>query len=433
MKCFIRIAEVCKHIGALLYHISSEVRKGNNKTCTSKQQAWGVPSSKLCKRYTATPLNDIPLKKSKIRSSVAVLPSKTVIGCRSNFDPRALADRNPMSFTKADYQNLDVACNGKCTLLQYNDELWDNDFNPSDSTNVAREELISPNEVSVKPQPITRLAGEIAQQMACHSVEEKITAFHSKLCLTAQQQQRIVKLTKGQSATSEWAKFRTGVITATKLLPVVRKYDSDMNVKNQASAKNLAVDILQYKSNPSTKAMQWGIANEPIAMEKYRRVMTPNHKHFSVKETGLTISMENPFLGASPDGLVTCSCCGDGLAEFKVPWTLRDKTVVELAKAKGTCLELTSSQCTRLRRSHEYFYQIQMQLAVTHSTYCDFFLLTSKDYHLERIVLDKNLWQSALPKLRAFFDGFILQELFEPKLLVQVIVKQILNEIINRI
>lgn len=36
---FLSLAGVCKHVGALLYHISSEVREGNNKTCTSKPQA----------------------------------------------------------------------------------------------------------------------------------------------------------------------------------------------------------------------------------------------------------------------------------------------------------------------------------------------------------------------------------------------------------
>jgi len=115
-KClvyFFRIAEVC----FFLYHISSEVRKGNNKTCTSKQQAWGAPSLKTCKRYSATPLNDIPIKKAKMRSSVAILPGKSVTGGRSDYDSRTLADRQPMTFTKVDLQKVDVACNGKCTLL----------------------------------------------------------------------------------------------------------------------------------------------------------------------------------------------------------------------------------------------------------------------------------------------------------------------------
>ena len=32
-----------------------------------------------------------------------------------------------------------------------------------------------------------------------------------------------------------------------------------------------------------------------------------------------------PFLGASPDGLVCCSCCGKGLLEIKCPYSIRDR------------------------------------------------------------------------------------------------------------
>lgn len=179
--------------------------------------------------------------------------------------------------------------------------------------------------------PITSIAKQIKDKKPLLTLTEKISEFHGKLRLTAVQQQRISTLTMGQSATSEWSKFRAGLIIATKLLAVVRKYDSDMTVKNVESAKNLAVDILQYNPPSSNKAMRWGISNEPIAREQYRRIMNQFfYKNFKVKETGLIVSTEHPFTGASPDALVSCSCCGQGVAEFKVPWTYRDKPVIEL-------------------------------------------------------------------------------------------------------
>ena len=42
------------------------------------------------------------------------------------------------------------------------------------------------------------------------------------------------------------------------------------------------------------------------------------HHNFKVEESGLFISTEYPFVGASPDGLVTCACCSDGVCEIKV-------------------------------------------------------------------------------------------------------------------
>ena len=43
-------------------------------------------------------------------------------------------------------------------------------------------------------------------------------------------------------------------------------------------------------------------------------------------ESGLSLRTENPFLGAYPDGLVTCECCGGGGCETKV--LMRGNTAV---------------------------------------------------------------------------------------------------------
>ena len=38
-----------------------------------------------------------------------------------------------------------------------------------------------------------------------------------------------------------------------------------------------------------------------------------------VELTGLHINPSSPHLVASPDGIVSCFCCGDGLLEIKCP------------------------------------------------------------------------------------------------------------------
>jgi len=38
----------------------------------------------------------------------------------------------------------------------------------------------------------------------------------------------------------------------------------------------------------------------------------------SVEECGFFINTECPFMGASPDGIVTCECCDEGICEIKV-------------------------------------------------------------------------------------------------------------------
>ena len=60
---------------------------------------------------------------------------------------------------------------------------------------------------------------------------------------------------------------------------------------------------------------------EAVAAEKYARMMLQrHHKEFKTEVSGLYISHRFPFLGASPDRLTQCTCCGHGLLEIKCPY-----------------------------------------------------------------------------------------------------------------
>ena len=56
-----------------------------------------------------------------------------------------------------------------------------------------------------------------------------------------------------------------------------------------------------------TPAMQWGLDNEPVAREAYKsRVKDdPNVSSIEIEERGLVVPLQNPWLCASPDGIVT--------------------------------------------------------------------------------------------------------------------------------
>ena len=70
----------------------------------------------------------------------------------------------------------------------------------------------------------------------------------------------------------------------------------------------------------STEATEWGKKQEAIARESYITKVRQEHDEFSVKDSGLFVCMQHAFIGATPDGLVHCKCCGDGVCEIKV-WT----------------------------------------------------------------------------------------------------------------
>ncbi len=87
------------------------------------------------------------------------------------------------------------------------------------------------------------------------------------------------------------------------------------------------------------------------------------HSSFEVNPTGLHLHIDHPYLGASPDGLVICSCCGPGLLEIKCPYSKRDVDPTLVVDSKFY-LKQTSTG-TKLCPQHDYYMQVQGQLYVT--------------------------------------------------------------------
>lgn len=72
---------------------------------------------------------------------------------------------------------------------------------------------------------------------------------------------------------------------------------------------------------------RWGCNHEKKARDYYVKIMTEHHESFTVADSGLLINPKWPHLGASPDGVVLCDCCGEGLCEVKV-WYIKSTSCI---------------------------------------------------------------------------------------------------------
>ena len=72
---------------------------------------------------------------------------------------------------------------------------------------------------------------------------------------------------------------------------------------------------------PKVPALEWGRLKADIARKAYISAVSHRNKSFEVRPTGLHLHSDYPYLGASPDGLVYCLCCGPGLVEIKCPYS----------------------------------------------------------------------------------------------------------------
>lgn len=59
----------------------------------------------------------------------------------------------------------------------------------------------------------------------------------------------------------------------------------------------------------------------------YEKVSKSQHQKFSVEENGLFVNPQWPYIGASPDGIVCCLCCGRSALEIKCPYCHQGESI----------------------------------------------------------------------------------------------------------
>ncbi len=108
------------------------------------------------------------------------------------------------------------------------------------------------------------------------------------------------------------------------------------------------------------------------------------------------------YLGATPDGIVNCDCCGEGLLEIKCPYSYCNSSISEI-NDPHFYLEKDEDGNLQLKKSHDYFIQVQAQMIICNKQYCDFVCWTTTSIHIEHIEVDPEDMKSILPKFTTFF------------------------------
>ena len=101
------------------------------------------------------------------------------------------------------------------------------------------------------------------------------------------------------------------------------------------------------------------------------------------------------WLAKSPDGIIVDSMQTegrhDGILETKCPYSGR-KVIPEVTcqEVNRFCSSLVNGQVT-LNKTHNYYYQLQGQLAVAQLPWCDFVIWTPHGASVQRIDHDENV------------------------------------------
>lgn len=184
-----------------------------------------------------------------------------------------------------------------------------------------------------------------------------------------------------------WHQLRKTRITASIAHDVVRTCRS----------KRFATSFLtnHFLEKPIfSKAIKWGLANEDNALKMYCGLMGEN---FS--KCGTTIDTDRNYISATPDGI---SKAKDRIVEIKCPYSVRHE--------RPETVEYLSSG--KLKTTHRYYTQMQIQMHVTKVHTCDFIVWTPKGIYLQGIKYDSDLVNSYLTDCDFYFRNVFSKQYF---------------------
>ena len=115
---------------------------------------------------------------------------------------------------------------------------------------------------------------------------------------------------------------------------------------------------------------------------------------------GFIVNPDFPYMGSSPDGLVSCSCCQkSGCLEIKCPFKHRLGSISEACKDKEFCL---FHKMTNLKTTHPCYSQVQCQIFISSA---------EVDFTTTRIEPDHEFWAFCQLKAEEFVKKVVLPEL----------------------
>lgn len=259
------------------------------------------------------------------------------------------------------------------------------------------------------PKPLTDLFD--AKLDDCTLEELRNNPIH--ISVTQEERDNVEKLTRDQSSTSMWFKYRAGRITASQ-------FKSACTTKIEKPSETLVKQICYpLKQSFTSKYTEYGKKNEKNAIKKFFDHIKneKSYANFDIYKTGFFISMETPEVGASPDSIFCCSCCGWAVLEVKCPYWMKDMKnlnevvdFVRKGKKHDTFFVIVDNEL-HLDVDHAYYFQIQLQMYVCKFKFCYFFVWSKDVFICERIPYNENFLKLQLEKALKFHKLVIKPEL----------------------
>ncbi|XP_069126934.1 uncharacterized protein [Argopecten irradians] len=422
-SCTAGLGQTCNHIAAMLFRIEHANRMGfSSAACTSLPCTWNIPGEKV--QYGPQQVCDLLPKKSKHGKSASSRP--LVSTKKKLFQPITQPPQtNPLeSLGEALIDILPKAC----LFKGYTPKVGSTSMSKNQTERPRDDHNLSSNDAN-------RSAGEEKTNHTdniqdCYSISEhakKFTkcegqAFFATLPrLEEKEILAVAKATGQQSLSPLWHTLRRGRITASRFYAVHTKVNAIKKADKDIDTKPL-LKVLKGESGLSDdpaklpRAMKHGLEMEPTAKVQFYEGNKQHHQNFIVENCGFFIHPTKSFLGASPDMLSSCSCCGEGIVEIKcpvIPPCNTCHTTMCSCSGKGIKYLGYANGNPFLKQNHAYYAQIQGQMAVTGRHFCDFYVYTTYATFQQRILFNSIYWENVCSNLEFFFLKYMVPDMLQ--------------------
>ena len=397
----------CKHIAALCYALEEFTRLQqlpSFQTPTERLQTWNQPRPK---KFKPIAVEDMRARKEEL------LPPKVRPLQQSRnaslFDPR------PEDFKSKDPVALE---NLRCQLVQFDKpcaltHLLIPLFDKIDHDHSYCNKLETDNRPRVEKNEVEMVSRQRVRNIIDARVipDQTIMKVKDGLNLSSSVRTELEMKTRDQSESKEWHNARIRRITSSTCGQILTQKHKTIALLHRS--------LYPKRLNPLPSPIAWGIQNEQLACVSYQKYMhSKGHCGLTTTRCGFIVLSSKGWLGASPDARVydpSSSKC-NGIAEFKCPYSKRDKSPLESCEDPNFFCELHDSGISHLKRTHNYYHQVQLQLYVGSDLYdwCDFCVYTPIGITVERIRPSEEWQLECLPKLEEYYDRYIAPEIVTP-------------------
>ena len=355
-RCVSGLGQTCSHVAGLLFALEDFISRGFTKLPDGQSTsdvlcAWSKPSGS--QKVEAKPLREVPVRKAVAGGRKRKTRWERYMHITS-YDPRENGDRvihmdsvgklvHGLRRGKAkscavtrfwdDLQTRKEMKSTSSSEQDLNDFAFDVDIHPCAEVEVTstatamteRERMISERQTL-----LFSIAGvlPVTDKATVSNLEGHVTRIMSQLSLTPSAKDELEKAMRVQSASFRWHAEHVGRVTASTAHRAI-------NAATSQSPDCLVRDIMKYKLAPEKPLRkddprQYGLKLEPRAREAYVALKQAEGPTIAVKESGLLVSEQFPFLATSTDGIITNNKeHGPGVLKIKCP--VSQLTVVDLA------------------------------------------------------------------------------------------------------